>query len=292
MEEITAKTENTVLIKAYFQLMILAFAWAVCNIIIKLYIDEVPPFHLLTGRFIIAAVCISLTNPKKILSITKKDMKIGSIMGIFLFVTYACAIVCFKYTSASKAGFLIALSVLLIPIVETVLKKKLPSKWTLISIIASVIGLRLISGINGSGFNLGDMIAIACAVAYTGYVLLLDRFGNDRDDFILTIIQLGTVAIIGCIATISYEGINFEALKSGFVPILVMGVFGTGITTFLQTKAQKVASSESVGIILLGEPLFTLIMAYFILNETIFFSGVIGAGLLLFSLVIAIIKKV
>jgi drug/metabolite transporter (DMT)-like permease len=71
-----------------------------------------------------------------------------------------------------------------------------------------------------------------------------------------------------------------------------MGVVGMALPNFFQTKAQKTASTESVGIILLADPLFTLILAALFLREPIFLSGLIGGGLILISCVIAIIKKI
>ncbi len=77
-----------------------------------------------------------------------------------------------------------------------------------------------------------------------------------------------------------------------WAPILVMGIFGTALTNFAQVKAQKHASPESVGLILLGEPLFTLVMAAAILKEQILIGGLFGAGLILVALVITIVKDI
>lgn len=88
-----------------------------------------------------------------------------------------------------------------------------------------------------------------------------------------------------------FEGFCIEYIKIALIPILIIGVLCTGIATLCQTRAQKVTSTESVGILLLGEPLFTLIMAFFILKETILLNGVLGGILILISLVLAVVKK-
>jgi drug/metabolite transporter (DMT)-like permease len=106
------------------------------------------------------------------------------------------------------------------------------------------------------------------------------------------LIQLAVVSVCCILAVIIFEGFSMQYIKEGLIPILIIGVLCTGVTTLLQTRAQKVASPESAGILFLGEPLFTLIMSYFILNETILFSGLVGAILILSSLVIAVLKKI
>ncbi len=278
--------------KAYVQLIITAFGWALNTILIKIYVVNIPTFHLLLGRFFVGSLFILLYNPKRFVAVQKEDIKSGSLLGILLFATYSLAISSLIYTSASKSGFLISLPVLFVPIVETALRKIWPSKWTAISVICSIIGLRLIGGINGSGFNLGDLLAVLGAIVYTVYILALDRLGKDKDDLILTEVQIIVVTIVSAFAALFFEGLNFRVILTNILVMLVMGIMGTGITTLFQAKAQKVVSPESVGILLLAEPLFTLIMAYFILHETILISGLLGSALLLFSLVVAVIKKV
>ncbi|MFT5871778.1 MAG: drug/metabolite transporter (DMT)-like permease [Clostridium sp.] len=291
MKEIIIRNRISEKIMADIQLLFVSLGWAMSTILIKLYMTELPSFHFLMARFFLATAFILITSFDKVKKIQMDDVKIGSFLGILTFIAYSFGVICLKYTTASKSGFLVALPVLFIPIIETAIRKKAPSKYTVISVILSLVGLRLISGINGSGFNFGDALSIGVSITYTLYILLLDRFGNDRDAFVLTFVQLSVVTILSCIGA-CFEGFNLSQLYPNFAPILFIGIFSTGIALLLQTKAQKVASSESVGIILLGEPLFTLVMAYFILQEKILLAGLIGAGLLIFSLVIAIVKKI
>jgi drug/metabolite transporter (DMT)-like permease len=278
--------------KAYVELLITAFSWSLSTVILKMYIDSVPPFHLLMGRFVIGSIFIFAMRPNVVKSINKENLKVGIPLGFMVFVAYTCGVVCLKYTSASKSSFLVSLSVLLVPIFESIMSKKMPSRWTAISVFISFVGLRLISGINGSGFNFGDGLAILSAVFYSAYILMMDRNGKDIDDMVLTLIQLGVVSFCCIIAVVLFEGFSLEYIKMVWVPILIIGILCTGIATLCQTRAQKVASTESVGILLLGEPLFTLIMAFFILKETILLSGIIGGALILASLVLAVIKKI
>ncbi|MGH4121205.1 DMT family transporter [Clostridium sp.] len=291
MKEIIIKKRISEKTIAHLQLLLVALGWATSTILIKLYMTGLPSFHFMMARFFLATVFILMTSFNKVKKIQMKDIKIGSYLGILTFIAYSFGVICLKYTSASKSGFLVALPVLFIPIIESAIRKKTPSKYTVISVILSLIGLRLISGINGTGFNLGDGLALGVAITYTLYIILLDRFGDDRDAFVLTFVQLSVVTIASSIGA-CFEGFNLSLLYPNFAPILFIGIFSTGISLLLQTKAQKVASSESVGIILLGEPLFTLLMAFFILQEKILLGGLIGTILLLFSLVIAIIKKI
>ena len=278
--------------RAYIELLTAAFGWALSAVLLKMYIESVPPYHLLMGRFVVATIFIFAIKPNTVNYINKDNLQIGIPLGFMVFAAYSFGVVCLKYTSASKSSFLVSLSVLFVPIIESIIRRKMPSKWTLISVFISLIGLRLISGMNGTGFNLGDALAILSALSYSIYIIAMDRNGKDIDEMVLTLIQLAVVSVCCIIVMVLFEDFNFEYIKTIWIPILIIGIFCTGVATLCQTRAQKVASTESVGILLLGEPLLTLIMAFFILKETILISGLIGGIMILFSLVIAIIKKI
>ena len=292
MTEIESNTLELKRFRAYAELLFASFTWALATIIIKKYIGTIPSFHLLMGRFVAGTLFIFALQPYNVVRIKKKDLKIGVPLGFLVFGAYVFGVICLKYTSASKSGFLVSLSVLFIPLFETIRRKIAPSKWIVMSVAMSLVGMVLISGINGGGFNYGDMLAIASSIIYTAYVLSLARYGKDIEETLLTLIQLAVVSVCCILAVIIFEGFSMQYIKEGLIPILIIGVLCTGVTTLLQTRAQKVASPESAGILFLGEPLFTLIMSYFILNETILFSGLVGAILILSSLVIAVLKKI
>ncbi len=279
-------------IKADILLFTTAIGWALSTILIKIYIEDIPVFHLMFARFFIGFVLLLILNRKKMKAITTEQIKAGSILGILTFIAYAFAIMSLSYTSASKSGFLVAMSVLFVPIVTTLLRKKLPGFWTITSVLLSLVGLNFISGMNGDGFNLGDGLALLCALSYTFYIILLDKHAKVIEESKLVILQLGFVSLVSVIFMFLLEGLDLSVFTENYLPILIISIFGTTLTSLAQTIAQKHASPESVGLILLGEPLFTLIMAALILKETILFSGLLGAGLILTALIITVIKKI
>ena len=285
------KVRRKQLYSAYGMLFISAIGWALSTIIIKLFIDAVPPFHLLFGRFALATLIFGLLKFRSI-RLSKKLFIHGSYVAFFLFIAYYLAVASLYYTTAAKSGFLVALSVLGVPLAQMAIKRQLPNRWVLLSVITSIIGLYWISGMDGEGFNIGDFMALGCSVAYTCYILFIDRFSEEMDEDQMTFAILAIVAVFSFIAMTLFEGIQIDKLVSGWLPIVLVCFTGTLISTYFQTKAQQVASPESVGIILLGEPLFTLVMAILILGETTTFMGLVGSGLLLTSLFIAVIKKV
>ncbi len=276
---------------AYLLLFLLSFLWAATSIVMKLFISDMAPAHFMLGRFGVALILFYALRYKQI-KFTKANLMHGAYTGFFLFLAYYFAIVALKYTSASKAGFLVSLSVLGVPIFQLIVKRKMPTRWVLLTVGLSLIGLYLISGLDGIGFNYGDFFALLCSLTYTFYIMYIDKYIDEIDENQLTFIILLIVAIWSLIASLTVETFDPMSIVASWPVVLIVAIFGTLLTTYIQTKAQSVASPEAVGIILLGEPLFTLIMATTLLSETATPSGLLGGALLLFALVVAVVKKI
>lgn len=276
---------------AYLMLFMTSFGWAMSTIVIKMVAGELPAMHLMFGRFALAAIIFAVIKGRKV-QLDKKVIFHGSYLGIFLFLAYYLAVISLSYTSASKSGFLVALSVLWVPLVQLVIHRKRPNRWVGLCVGLSLIGLYWISGLDGIGFNIGDAMAIGCSIAYTAYIMLIDNYSKEMNEDQMTFAILVSVTLISLIFALIFEGFSWGILIANWLPIVIISILGTVMATYFQTRAQQVASPESVGIILLGEPLFTLLMALMILGEKVTLMGLVGCALLLCSLVIAVVKKV
>lgn len=122
--------------------------------------------------------------------------------------------------------------------------------------------------------------------------MLIDKYGKEMNEDQMTLVILLSVALISFFFAVVIEGLSFKLIVDNIIAIILICLFGTIAATYFQTRAQQVASPESVGIILLGEPLFTLVLALIILGEKVTALGLLGSALLLSSLLIAVIKKI
>ncbi len=276
---------------AYAMLFLLSFLWASTTITMKIFISNMAPSHFMLGRFSLAAIIFFAFRYRHI-KFNKKMFIHGAYTGFFLFLSYYFSIVALKHTTASKAGFLVALSVLWVPLFQMIITRRMPNRWVVITVLLSLAGLYLISGLDGIGFNYGDFFALLSSLTYTFYIIYIDKYIEEMDGDQMTFMILLVVSVWSLIIAVTLEKFEPITIVNSWQVILVVAVFGTLVTTYFQTKAQSVASPEAVGVILLGEPLFTLIMAVLLLSETVTKSGLVGAVLLLASLVVAVIKKI
>ncbi len=106
-------------VQAEIYLLVTVIIWGSTFALIKGVIDLIPPYTYLAYRFLLAALILILLFWKRIKeNIDKTTLKKGFLIGIFLFMGYAFQTVGLKYTTATKAGFITGLSVVLVPIIS------------------------------------------------------------------------------------------------------------------------------------------------------------------------------
>ncbi len=272
-------------------LFLCGIGWASSTIIIKIFIGEVDPYHLMFGRFIFAFLLLLLMKPEKFIRCKRREAVISMTLGVIIYAAYATAILSLKYTTAAKSGFLIALPVVLVPILQLMANRVRPNKWVVFTAGMSVMGLYLVSDMDGIGFNFGDLLAMLSSLAYSIYIMIVDKVAKTISEYTLVQYQLLTMSLLSLVATGFVGGFHGEILVAGAMPIIVTGLFGTAMTLYFQVHAQKVASPESVGLLLLTEPILTFFMAWIILEEAVSLRGLIGGAIIIAAMVTAIVKK-
>src|SRR5665648_873633 len=96
-------------IQAEIYLLGIVIIWGSTFALIKGVINIIPPYTFLTYRFFLAALILIFIFWKRMKEINIMILKKGSLIGIFLFLGYTFQTVGLKYTTATKAGFILSL---------------------------------------------------------------------------------------------------------------------------------------------------------------------------------------
>ncbi|RYD03957.1 hypothetical protein N752_17900 [Desulforamulus aquiferis] len=89
------------------------------------------PYYFIGIRFAIAFLFLGLIYWRRLLNLSPSAIKAGIIIGIFLFAGYAFQTVGLKYTTASNAGFITGLAVILVPLFSAIVSRKFPVRQLL-----------------------------------------------------------------------------------------------------------------------------------------------------------------
>ncbi|GAI10296.1 unnamed protein product, partial [marine sediment metagenome] len=150
-------------IQAEIYLLGIVVIWGSTFAIIKGILDQIMPFTFLAYRFFLAAFVLYVIFWKRLRNIDKIILKKGFLIGIFLFLGYTFQTVGLKYTTATKAGFITGLSVVLVPIISYFFIKEKINRNSVIGVIFAIIGLWFLNYNSSFNFNFGDFLVLLCA---------------------------------------------------------------------------------------------------------------------------------
>jgi len=258
-------------------LLLVAFVWGFTFIMVKQAIAEVGVYVFLFLRFSLSFLFMILIFAKKLRRLDRFIVFSGTVLGIFLFLAYAFQTTGLAYTSASNAGFITGLNVIFVPIFSMVIFKQIPKSLTVLGIVLATMGLFLLTGGYGDGFNRGDVLVLACAVCYAMHILCTGRYAPIMDVYLLATVQIGVVALLSLPFAISSltsipSGIPLSVWKS----VIFTGLLATVFAFVAQTRAQRLTPPARAALILLMESVFCAMTARFYGGEKL--SGVALAG--------------
>ncbi|MBM4176097.1 MAG: DMT family transporter [Ignavibacteria bacterium] len=288
--------------KAEFILFIITVIWAGTFVIIKPVLELISPMVFVSIRFILAAIILFFIYRKRVFNIPMPTVKMGSVLGFFLFAGFTVQTIGLKYTSATKSALITGTFVVFTPILQLFVERKPPKIGSVIGVVLVFLGLLSLSSTEGSlykfllsigrDFNIGDFLTLICALYFAGYIVYLDMISNKTEYRDLVWVQILFTAIGAVISMTIFhwtkiESVVFNLNSQVIWTILYTTIFATIITTFLQTRYQRLTTPTRAAIIFTCEPLIASILAYLILSETIGIFGIIGGALIIFGVLIS-----
>jgi len=191
-------------------------------------------------------------------------------LGVGLLGIFLCEINGVALTSASNAGFLIALFVLFTPFAEWLLLGERPRTQVLAACAVSLLGVWLLCGGIDLHLGLGDALMIAAALLRAGLVCLTRRLCQRRQASALAITaaQSGVVTV-GCLVLAQFGG-GLPALPGApafWAATLFLVLFATLLAFVVQNHALRRASPTRVMLLMGSEPLFGALFAALLLGE-------------------------
>lgn len=268
-------------LKANLFLLIITMFWGSSFIIMKNELSNISPFNLISLRFAIAFVISGAFFYKRLININFKTIKNSLILGFILFLVFAFMTLGINFTSASNAGFIMGLTVVMIPILMVLLFKQNLDKKLILSVFISIIGISLLTLKDSLSFNSGDLLCIMSSLFAAFHIIFTGKLTKEVDSINLGIMQFGFVALFSFLVSLLFENPMLPQTSSSFISILLLSVFCTAIAFIVQTIAQQYTTPTSTGLIFSLEPVSSAFFAYMIAGEVLTTRGYIGAIILL-----------
>ncbi len=263
-----------------------------CSFVInKVILENMGTMTLIANRFLLTSILLFVLMPKRILRMNRASLLGGLAVGVTFFLMAYCEFSAVKTADSSLVSIVEHVSIILVPLVEAVLVKKLPTAGTMIGAALAFAGIACI------GFQYGTLsgsigLSLLAAVLYTACIIVTDRVTTEEaDPLVIGFVQLLTMGSLALVFALTTEHFTIPHGVSQWWMILFLVVVCSAFGFTLTPYAQSHISVERAGILCAVNPAVAAILGAVILHERLGVLGYIGLFLVLGSIIIPYLKK-
>jgi drug/metabolite transporter (DMT)-like permease len=302
-------SKNTPPVPPLLVLMIGILAVSTASIFIRYAQEQAPSLVIAAYRLTLATLVlapIALTRHKEELrSLTRKELLLALVSGIFLALHFASWITSLEYTTVANSVVLVTTTPLWVALLAPVTIKEPLSRIILVGMCFALAGGIIIGlsdactwswfalvcppftdFVRGSGF-LGDILALTGAMMAAAYLLIGRSLRGKMTliPYIFLVYGMAALILLLIMFTAGQKPFGYPPQTFLWFFLLALVPQLLGHSTF--NWALRYITAAYVSISLLGEPIGSTILAYFLLQETPSALKIFGAILILAGIYIA-----
>lgn len=274
-------------VRADLMLLAVTVFWGASYLLTKLALRELQAFNLTALRLLIGFAVSGAVFYKRILKSDAKTIKYALILAVLIVLMFISMSYGLEYTTASNAGFLISLAVIIIPILSRFFLKQRIERRVLLGVCIAPIGIALLTLNEQLSISGGDLLCIICAFFSAMHVVCMGVFTQKVDSIALGILQLGFAGAFSLGFSFFTEAVRLPVSATGWFSVLALAILCTAVGYLVQAAAQQYTSATHTGLILSLEPVFSAIFGFALLGEVLLPRGYAGAAILMISVLIA-----
>ena len=268
-------------------LMAIAAIWGSAFLSMKGTLERLDVNSFLAWRFTIATLLLIAIRPSVLKKIDLSFLKKGAILGLFLSSGYIFQSFGLTLTTVSNTGFITGLYVVLTPIVAAVILRKNITLVEWFAVLVATVGLALLS-FNGFKFGIGEFLVLVSALLFAFHIVGLGEWSKGLDTYALTVLQLGTCALVTFIASFK-SGFKVPPDSGVWWSIIYTAIFATALAFIVQTWAQSFIAPSTVAVILAAEVVFAAAFGIWLLDEPVTLRIALGGFLVIASMYLIIL---
>jgi drug/metabolite transporter (DMT)-like permease len=278
-------SETTLRRVSELALIAIASVWGLTFVMVDDAIRELPTMAFLAYRFIPASLIVAVVFHRQLRALPAAGWRAALVMGVFLTGGYVFQTLGMEETTASNAGFITGLFVVLTPVLGAIfLRQRIPAlAWVAAGV--ALVGLWLVSGAGG-GFDVrGDGLVFVCAVSLAAHILATAHAVRLYDVGALLAVQLGTVGLVTLAIGAVAGDLHAPEGATVWSALIVCSLIASALGFFVQTFAQQHAPPARTALILAAEPAFAGLFGWLLNDERLTATGWLGAVLIMTAIV-------
>ncbi len=203
------------------------------------------------------------------------------------------------YIGPGMSTLIANFQIFIIPLMSFFIFSMIPNKSQMIAIIVGVFGLYLTLGYGGSiddkNIKLGFIFGIMTALAYSAYILSLKKNNIEAKLEISPVISLFYISIISAVLlfmVVSIEGASLAINgPRNIYSMLVYGIICHVFGWYMIILGLKTVTATTAGIILISQPIFSLIWDYLFFSRVTNSIEIIGILVVIIAMIICVYSE-
>jgi drug/metabolite transporter (DMT)-like permease len=272
--------------KAEGALVLAAFLFGITFVLVQDAIEDITPTGYVTVRFIIGAVVLA-PFAWRIARRNREPVgllwQVGTVAGLLLFAGYITQTVGLQYTESSTSAFITGLYAIFTPIIEAIVRRRLPPTGVCVGVVVATGGLFLLTGAE-LAFGKGELLTLACAISFAIWIVYQGGYANRLHTIPFMTVQMAVLAGASVPVT-AVTGVG-ELTGLALFAAAFTGVACSSVALSLQLYGQRRISPSRAALILLMEPVFAGIAGY-LAGERLGPLKLTGAAIILVGIAVA-----
>ena len=280
-------------LRGSLMLLLTAVIWGVAFVAQSDGMNYVGPFtyggiRMLVGAIVLVPVTLVFRRlrPYKRYS-TRKTVIAGICSGLVLFCASSIQQIAIAYTTAGKAGFITALYIVIVPIIQLILYRSAPKSIWLCALIA-IAGFYFLCIKDGFSVSRGDLLMLLCAVFFACHIITIDHFIEDEvDGVMMSCVQFWVAGTLGIIFMFIFEEPDINSILAAKGTILYAGLMSSGAAYTLQILGQGITPPTVATMLMSLESVFAALSGALILGEKLTIRELFGCILVFAAVILA-----
>ena len=264
--------------------LIQAAIYGLGNVLMKIAYLGVSPMWCAVLRFGLAFALFMLFFGRRVVATFKgKRLRTWLPSCLLMAASFLLCGLAVNLTSATNAGFFMALPMLFTPVLSLVVLRRAYTLQTVLLQGVVIAGLYLLCCNGGAlSFGPGEFCGLASSACFAASIVMAEHGLGEVDAIAMSVAQIGITFVAATGAAIVFEVppvLDAVPLES-WAAIAFLAVIGTCVAFFLQNFALSRIPSATVSVLLCAEPVFTAAISAVALGEVLTSVGIVGAALI------------
>jgi drug/metabolite transporter (DMT)-like permease len=278
---------------AHFLLLAVVIVWGSTFVLVKDALQDATPLLFNLLRMTLAFIALAIINHRQLRRINQRAVISGLVVGLFLAAGYQFQTAGLARTTPAKSAFITGMVVVFVPLFTVIPALRSantppPRLTSAIGALLAFSGLLLLTTPPGTSLQnlfanigLGDLLTLACAIAFTGHLLALAHTSHKVPTGQLAMLQIGVAALIMALTLPMGGKPHLNLTPRLLIALAVTSLVATAAAFTVQSWAQQHLPPTHTAILLTLEPVFACLTSFLVLHERLGRRSLFGAALIL-----------